>query len=958
MCNYFDIIIFTETWLNSGVHDNELFDDRYTVFRRDRESSGFHNKKEGGGVLIAISKHLKSYRLHLNESDCEDLWVKIEMYDKSGNSKNLYICSVYIPPPIQQTLLNHFIINTNRILSNHSGDTIILGDFNLSSLIWNKTSTLALAAETSNSILNNMFIDFMSLNNLSQYNCNYNNKNRILDLLLSNKSISQLQVAANPLTLTDPLHPPLQFYFKSEFTEVLPVKHKEKFLFYQADYQKIINDLNQISWTNELSACTTVDDMVTKFYHLLKLAIVKYVPKVRPRTNSRKYPFWFSNSLIKILNEKHKYRIKFRKYGNSRDLLTYELLRERSIKLLKSNYKTYLDRLELSLSSNPKLIWSFLKRKRGGSTTYPAKMSLDDNVASTGPGICDLFASQFSSSYNKAVTAGTVSIQPHMTSATNFLTMFSVNVDQVYRVLKRLDATKGAGYDGLPSVFVVRCASALAKPLSMIFNCSLRSGSYPTAWKTALIVPLYKSGDASSVKNYRPISLLPVFAKVFEKVLYPVLSWHIKQQISPEQHGFIKTRSTTTNLTSFVEDLAEGVDKGHSIDVIYTDFSKAFDRVSHIMLLDKLAALGIANVFLKWWCSYLIDRKSVVVIGGHNSEPFTAHSGVPQGSHFGPLLFNIFINDIGSCFQNTKFYMFADDLKFFRRVDTDEDRILLQNDLNNLALWCTLNTISLNTSKCCKIRFTRKKIESPTTTYYINNEPLYETDHVRDLGVVLDNKLRFNLHIDHIVKKGFKALGFVLRNCRDFKKPATKIKIYTALVRSGLEYCSVVWNPHYDIYKKRLESIQKRFLWHLSYSCNLAKSLPSYEDRLRHFCLKSLENRRKQLDYMFLYKLINGYTDASHLLSQINIAVPRRMPRSLKYKPFFAKPARSNLGHHSPLNRMLRSYNDIHNLSLETSLLNNVRFKNLSKMSDKYAIDIFSNTLHAFKFYISLSQCH
>lgn len=102
VCGYFDIIVFTETWLNSGVHDNELFDDRYNVFRRDRESSGFHNKKDGGGVLIAVSKHLKSHRLHLCESDCEDLWVKIEMHDKTGKSKILYICSVYLPPPVQQ----------------------------------------------------------------------------------------------------------------------------------------------------------------------------------------------------------------------------------------------------------------------------------------------------------------------------------------------------------------------------------------------------------------------------------------------------------------------------------------------------------------------------------------------------------------------------------------------------------------------------------------------------------------------------------------------------------------------------------------------------------------------------------------------------------------------------------------------------------------------------------------
>lgn len=138
ICNDFDVIVLTETWLNSSISDNELFDSRYIVYRRDRESSGFHTKKEGGGVLVAVSKRLGSVRLFSYESDCEDVWVKLDVKDAKSKTNSLYICGVYIPPPVQKHILEHFFNNASSILGNHSGHTLILGDFNLSGLTWEK----------------------------------------------------------------------------------------------------------------------------------------------------------------------------------------------------------------------------------------------------------------------------------------------------------------------------------------------------------------------------------------------------------------------------------------------------------------------------------------------------------------------------------------------------------------------------------------------------------------------------------------------------------------------------------------------------------------------------------------------------------------------------------------------------------------------------------------------------
>ncbi|CAH2097315.1 unnamed protein product [Euphydryas editha] len=929
VCCNFDVIVFTETWLNSGVSDNELFDDRYMVYRRDRESSDFHGNKMGGGVLIAVSKRFHSSRVLTCESKCEDLWVKIELFDRNHQIDYLYICAVYIPPPVQKHILDHFVLNTSSVIEKlNTSNLVVLGDFNLGGLFWDGKAGSALTPMATNSMLNNIIVDFMSLNALSQYNYCLNNKNRTLDLVMSSLVVSHLSESEDPLSRIDPLHPPIELTIGINFQERLESCVGTRFRFHKADYERITFDLSNISWDKELSSYDCVDDMVEHFYKILREVIAKHVPKSKPRTN--KYPLWFSGALVKVINEKFKYRTKYRKYGNPRDLITFELLRERCTKLHNLNYRSYLDSLETTLSSNPKIFWSYIKYKKGRrSSSYPASMSLDNRVASSGPDICNLFALQFSSVFN--TNEFPVPDTMELPSASTYLAMVSVTTDEVFRVLKRLDPTKSAGSDGIPSIFVVKSAKALALPLQIIFNKSLCSGVFPSAWKNALVMPLFKGGDRCVVQNYRPISILTTFGKIFESILYPILACQFKQYVVAEQHGFVKSRSTSTNLFSFVEDLAEGVDHGHSYDAIYTDFSKAFDKVSHGLLLHKLSSIGVTGAFLSLCRSYLLNRYSKVVVGGHASREFVAASGVPQGSLLGPLFFNIFINDIEKCFHGSKFLMFADDLKLYRLVDTPQDSRLLQRDLSDLVAWCDVNGMGLNPSKCHVIRFSRKKA-TLTRTYYINHIPLDELDHTRDLGVIVDSKLRFNLHIEDVVGRAFRMLGFVLRNCKEFKSPRTKITLYNCLVRSLLEYCSVVWNPHYNVHINRLESVQKRFLRHLSYNYNMTGTLLSYSDRLIHFNMKSLRHRRELFDIMFLYKLVNGNLDTPNILSKINFTVPK-IPQRLRKPPFKINSAKSNLGKFSPLNRSLRSYNMVHNLATDSNRI----------------VDIFSNCPKLFK---------
>ncbi|KAG6441632.1 hypothetical protein O3G_MSEX001902 [Manduca sexta] len=222
---------------------------------------------------------------------------------------------------------------------------------------------------------------------------------------------------------------------------------------------------------------------------------------------------------------------------------------------------------------------------------------------------------------------------------------FVIDMKHIKSVVQKLNISKGVGPDNIPPLFIRKTVNNLLVPLKAIFNKSLTSGIFPNKWKEARIVPIFKNGKKDLVLNYRPISILSTFAKIFEVLVYPYVYNLVKNQISPHQHGFMLKRSTNSNLLNYIDDVALAVDAGYQVDAIYTDFSKAFDKVNHTLLLKKLNHFGVNGKMLGWCKSYLENRSSVVVIDGYKSKSFVASSCVPQGSNLGPL-FSMFMSMI------------------------------------------------------------------------------------------------------------------------------------------------------------------------------------------------------------------------------------------------------------------------------------------------------------------------
>jgi hypothetical protein len=533
-----------------------------------------------------------------------------------------------------------------------------------------------------------------------------------------------------------------------------------------------------------------------------------------------------------------------------------------------------------------------------------------DGVAYTEPGsICSEFNKYFTSVHVRDVAGHSDLVCDHSISDYGLGSIIdSPKIDclLVRKYIDKIDVRKGSGCDGIPGIFIKNSSSAICVPLSIIFNKSLCEGCVPSEWKKTLVSPIFKSGDRNNVSNYRPISKLTLFSKLLEKIIFDHIRPMINPYLADSQHGFRCKKSVDSNLLEFTHFVVNSSHEGFQVDALYTDFAKAFDKINHRILLRKLWMFGFRGDLYRWFKSYIQNRSQAVALHGYTSGFEPIYSGVPQGSHLGPLLFLLYINDMEKCLKNTSILLFADDAKIYRRIGGVEDCIKLQSDVDALQVYCASNQLYLNIDKCNIISYTRNK-NKIIYVYKIGGVNIKRKTEMRDLGIVLDEKLNFVAHFDHVVSRAFGTLGFIFRNTRVFRDPRTLIVLFNSLIRSLLEFGSTVWNPNYIVHIESLERLQKKCIKQLNFRERL--HFNDYEAALRHHRIQSLETRRLIIDLTYLHKIINGYVDSSVLLEALPFHCPLRTTRNESL--FYVPHGRTNYARNSFINRVSMGYNRI-----------------------------------------------
>lgn len=875
-----------------------MFDERYDVFRRDRNSKT-SLKSEGGGVLIAIKKSTNYTIIQHAEwetSSVEDLWVTIKPTKKMA-SVNIN-CS-YLPGDIDLTNFESHIDNiSSRVNSNPLDVFIILGDYNVPGL-----SSIASKPKSPNTKVLKI-IHMMELCNFEQYNSTRSatESNNLLDLIFSNRFLSS-EASDDPLTRVDAFHPPVLMDFEMPMTSIsqTPVTFRS---FKQMPWSTFNTDLLRIDWYHLFKHQSNVNLIVEKLYEVLNELLDHHCPKRTVR--SKRLPCWFSSDTKKLIKKKRAFHSKWKKHKNQLDYIEFSKLRSATKKSIAEDFQVHNESAESEIRENPKVFWKHVNSKRINNAGVAEYVKFGEETALNREQAADLFAKHFESVYSDEDSESSSGAEYNSSNESwNHLPISKATVEEK---LSNLNINKAPGPDELPPILFKMCAKALATPLHIIFNKSIESGTFPTQWKLAHVTPIHKEGSTHDVRNYRPISKLSIAAKIFDNIVADELFDQFKDVIVPQQHGFFKKRSTVTNLIDYTERLQKTIDSMGQTDVIYTDFSKAFDKVSHRKLLEKLHRQGIGGRLLDWFRSYITGRTQRVQIGECLSFTINVSSSVVQGSHLGPLLFSIFINDVSEILHDVNFCIYADDLKFFKKINSLQDVLVMQENLERLDLYVRQNNLSLNRKKCVVTSFSRKISNLTKFNYNIKGFVIRRKETMRDLGVTYDTKLTFNEHVETVGCKARRMLGFIMRVGKQFKNPLTFTSLYNSLVRSHLEYASVIWNPHTAQQKIKIERVQHKFLRFVAIKCFGAAKTDNidYKDIEKKIKLDTLELRREVADMKFTIKSFNDHIDGHTFLHHFN-KTQKGSTRSTD--TFSIKTCRTDTGKFSVVNRLMTNFN-------------------------------------------------
>lgn len=606
-----------------------------------------------------------------------------------------------------------------------------------------------------------------------------------------------------------------------------------------------INHQNRARFTQALSEirweCLFRAQTCAEQYQILEVTIKtlmdEYLPLKLGKRCSTDRP-WITGHFRDLVSKRQR-------AFNRNDMMLFRLYRNRVNREAKRLRKTHYEHRLNSICANSGRWWSDIREITGRTNTGCSLQGLANRVCE---GSMEALADNINShlwSVTRDFTPITINddftishdIPNHVPDR------FIIQVHEVERRLSRINTSKAMGPDGIPSWIWKDCAQLLAPPVCAVFNSSLREGFVPTIWKSAYICPIPKVNPPTQLgKHIRPISLTPVLTKVLESFTCKWIMDCVSEDIDSHQYGSIKGSSTVHALVELVHLWQQALDEpGKVIRILLLDYSKAFDRVDHGILLRKLANMGIPDFLTRWVTSFLCGRRQCTKLGDIVSEWSTINAGVPQGTLFGPVGFVVHINDLRTDVNISKY---VDDSSLWEVCDKMAGDSQLQRAADQALQWSDNNLMLVNADKTKEllVDFSRKPSSVPNIT--IQGKDIKRVHSTKLLGITITSDLTWGEHVDEVYSKAAQRLYFLTLLRRAGLSPHSMLRVFVAVVRSITEYSCPAWHTALtEQQSNKLESIQRRALKiifpELPYREALATSgLPTLRDRRESLCRK------------------------------------------------------------------------------------------------------------------------
>ena len=770
--NTYQILLFTESWLGHSINDPQLIQNLpYNIIRSDRQS------KKGGGVCVFLAKNISFLKIDIPKNKNFDLCA-FDIFDSKTISKHRFIL-VYRPPSLTNFDENLELHDQLSILCSANFSTTIIGDLNLPKINWDTKSS------TNINQTEKCFLELSNQLKLTQMITFPTRENNVLDILLTCTPhiITNIQ-SLPPFSQNDHISDHLSFKFQLCFSQEQQTS-LTKLDYKNANYDNINTYLSYIDWNNVFSYSTEIDAQYQSFINILKTAIHLYTPIKKSKSLISKLPKHIQSMIIN--------RDKlFSQYQNNQII---EKINQTSQKIDKEIQRYYRNRENSKMSkleTKYDFVANFLKNRK---TNIPTLIDEENNPIFKDNEKAEQIAIFIEKTQTKQNSHYDITLKNPQQKINNI----DISELNVFELLSNLSNKINESSDSIPEYFLKKCSATLAYPLYYLFTKSFTSSELPEKWKEAIIVPIPKIVNSSSPNDYRPISLLSPISKIMERIIYVQLVKYIEtNNILPDsQHGFRTSKSVTSQLLETFNDLTNSIENKEIVDVIYFDYRKAFDSISHKKLLDKLTNIGITGALHKWITSYLSNRKFKVKIQTSFSNTKSIISGVPQGSILGPLLFILYISDLPEkCkTKGVEIKLFADDLKaYYISKPSPSFSSTLQNFISKLEIYSTQNDLFLSTEKCKVLHIGRQNPKSQYSLYNSLISSIQKEESIRDLGVHFQSDLKWDSHINIIVSKAKKVMFTIIKSLKT-NNPHILLNLYKIYIRPIIEFASPIYNP-------------------------------------------------------------------------------------------------------------------------------------------------------------------
>ena len=583
-------------------------------------------------------------------------------------------------------------------------------------------------------------------------------------------------------------------------------------LWKQGNWQGIQEAFDQVQWENVIVG--NIDNKADAFANIIlqkqNLFIRHRSYKVKPNDQP-----WFgyqcriaSDAKSKAWNRYKRLRTRHNKRLHKNACSRMKQAQKRAIKQWLEDIKTKLT----GRSIGNKEWWNLINQQQGliGEDSIPPLTKPDGSVAISSKDKAELLASYFANKMKVPDPERHPPVLPPRTNAR--LTTCITTKEEVEKLLRELDVSKALGPDDISPYILKNCASQLAEPLARLLNDCTEQQQWPKPWKRARAVATHKKKSRTLVENYRPISLLSIIGKIYEKILVNRLTNHLEKYhlMSNKQFGFRKNRSTADLLLKITSSWNKSLDKGKETYVIALDIAGAFDRVWHGGLISKIKSLGIDGNLLGLIGNYLSDRTLHVVLNGHTSSEHKIEASVPQGSVLGPLLWNIYFDDILHLIPEAHAY--ADDctLDFTCNQEEQHNTISHINEtLQTIISWGKRWQVSLAPEKTQLMVISRRPRPPNLQAIKLEGKELEYSSSINVLGIQFDSKLSFTDHVKELASRSARKFTCLRRVARFLDSRGCTL-LYNSQIRSVMEYSPLVWSSCPPSYLRLLDKIQQR----------------------------------------------------------------------------------------------------------------------------------------------------